>query len=78
MNSEEGDKYIQSAKKHQHRGLQKLKGGEHGDRDEALSYKVNPYNLRTRDYLMRKKVGIGRFVGIKFDVLKDSSSNPKT
>ncbi|KAL6960352.1 hypothetical protein U1Q18_038117 [Sarracenia purpurea var. burkii] len=73
MNSEEADKYIRLVKEQQQRGLQKLKGGEHSDRDGALSYKVDPYNLRTGDYVVHKKVGIGRFVGIKFDLPKDSA-----
>jgi transcription-repair coupling factor (superfamily II helicase) len=34
---------------------------------------VDPYSLRSGDYVVHKKVGIGRFVGIKFDVPKGST-----
>lgn len=67
MDSEEAEKYIQLVKKQQQRGLQKLKGGG------GFSYKVDPYTLRSGDYVVHKKVGIGRFVGIKFDVPKGST-----
>lgn len=66
MESEEADKYIELVKEQQQRGLQKLKGD--------LSYKVDPYTLRSGDYVVHKKVGIGRFVGIKFDI-PNSNSN---
>jgi transcription-repair coupling factor len=63
-------------KEQQERGLQKLKGIRQGTKaagDGAFSYKVDPYSLLSGDYVVHKKVGIGRFVGIKFDVPKDSS-----
>lgn len=69
MDSEEAEKYIRLVKEQQQRGLQKLKGGGGG----GLSYKVDPYTLRSGDYVVHKKVGIGRFVGIKFDVPKGST-----
>lgn len=59
MEAAEADKYLELVKQQQQRGLQKLKGD--------LSYKVDPYTLRSGDYVVHKKVGIGRFVGIKFD-----------
>ncbi|XP_004493106.1 ATP-dependent DNA helicase At3g02060, chloroplastic [Cicer arietinum] len=67
MDTEEADKYIQMVKEQQQRGLQKLKGDREG-KDGSFSYKVDPYTLRSGDYVVHKKVGIGRFVGIKFDV----------
>ncbi|KAK7290583.1 hypothetical protein RIF29_05109 [Crotalaria pallida] len=73
MDSGEADKYIQMVKAQQQRGLQKLKGHKEGTKDGAFSYKVDPYTLRSGDYVVHKKVGIGRFVGIKFDVPKNSS-----
>uniref|UniRef100_A0A1J3DJE3 Transcription-repair-coupling factor n=3 Tax=Noccaea caerulescens TaxID=107243 RepID=A0A1J3DJE3_NOCCA len=75
MDSEEADKYIQMVKEQQERGLQKLKGVRQGTESSAggFSYKVDPYSLLSGDYVVHKKVGIGRFVGIKFDVPKDSS-----
>lgn len=74
MDSEEADKYIQLVKEQQQRGLQKLKGDRtEGASGGAFSYKVDPYTLRSGDYVVHKKVGVGRFVGIKFDVPKDSS-----
>ncbi|XP_010550244.1 PREDICTED: ATP-dependent DNA helicase At3g02060, chloroplastic isoform X2 [Tarenaya hassleriana] len=72
MDSEEADKYIQMVKEQQQRGLQKLKGDGQG-LGGGFSYKVDPYSLRSGDYVVHKKVGVGRFVGIKFDVPKDSS-----
>ncbi|KAK4792311.1 hypothetical protein SAY86_022746 [Trapa natans] len=60
----------------QQRGLQKHKGdrSKNGERGEkGFSYKVDPYTLKSGDYVVHKKVGIGRFVGIKFDVPKGSN-----
>ncbi|KAF5479224.1 hypothetical protein F2P56_000067 [Juglans regia] len=71
MDSDEAEKYIQLVKEQQQRGLQKLKGGGVGG--GGFSYKVDPYTLRSGDYVVHKKVGIGRFVGIKFDVPKGST-----
>ncbi|KAG5416674.1 hypothetical protein IGI04_004241 [Brassica rapa subsp. trilocularis] len=72
MDSKEAEKYIQMVKEQQERGLQKLKGVRPGS-DGGFSYKVDPYTLLSGDYVVHKKVGIGRFVGIKLDVPKDSS-----
>lgn len=78
MDSEEADKYIQLVKEQQQRGLQKLKsdrarqGAPHDAAQPTFSYKVDPYTLHSGDYVVHRKVGIGRFVGIKFDVPKDS------
>jgi RNase P subunit RPR2 len=63
MNSEEAEKYIRLVKEQQQRGLQKLKGG--GGGDGGFSYKVDPYCLRFGDYVVHKKVSIGRFVVFK-------------
>lgn len=80
MDSEEADKYIQMVKQQQQIGLQKLKGkkggggvDDGGDDGSKFSYKADPYSLRSGDYVVHKKVGIGRFVGIKFDVPKSSA-----
>ncbi|KAK2968832.1 hypothetical protein RJ640_028225 [Escallonia rubra] len=76
MDSEEADKYIQLVKEQQQRGLQKLKGDRQGKLTAAgggFGYKVDPYSLRPGDYVVHKKVGVGRFAGIKFDVPKDST-----
>lgn len=75
MDSEEANKYIQLVKEQQHRGLQKLKGAQPSNNNnvDKFSYKVDPYSLRSGDYVVHKKVGVGRFVGIKFDVPKGSS-----
>ncbi|XP_030552631.1 ATP-dependent DNA helicase At3g02060, chloroplastic [Rhodamnia argentea] len=72
MDSEEAEKYIRLVKEQQQRGLQKLKG-DREVKDGVFSYKVDPYELRSGDYVVHKKVGIGRFVGIKFDVPKGSA-----
>ncbi|KAI3472620.1 hypothetical protein Pfo_029191 [Paulownia fortunei] len=73
MDSEEADMYIQLVKDQQQRGLQKLKGDRTGGASGTFSYKVDPYTLRSGDYVVHKKVGVGRFVGVKFDVPKTSS-----
>ncbi|CAN6470507.1 unnamed protein product [Victoria cruziana] len=72
MASVEADKYIQMVKMQQQRGLRKLKGDKDGT-GEGFSYKVDPYTLRPGDYVVHKKVGIGRFVGTRFDVRKGST-----
>ncbi|KAJ7976325.1 ATP-dependent DNA helicase [Quillaja saponaria] len=72
MDSKEADKYIQLVKEQQQRGLQKLKG-DRESKEGSFSYKVDPYTLRSGDYVVHKRVGIGRFVGIKFDVPKNST-----
>ncbi|XP_027350583.1 ATP-dependent DNA helicase At3g02060, chloroplastic isoform X2 [Abrus precatorius] len=74
MDSEEADKYMQMVKEQQQKGLQKLKGVR-GGKDGAFSYRVDPYTLRSGDYVVHNKVGIGRFVGIKFDVPKNSDES---
>ncbi|CAK9311495.1 unnamed protein product [Citrullus colocynthis] len=73
MDSEEADRYIQMVKEQQQRGLQKLKGDRQRKQSDGFNYKVDPYTLRSGDYVVHKKVGIGRFVGIKFDVQKGST-----
>ncbi|KAL5700543.1 hypothetical protein ACHQM5_025970 [Ranunculus cassubicifolius] len=65
FDSKEADKYIELVKEQQHKGLAKLRGGEGGN------YKVDPYSLCEGDYVVHKKVGIGKFVGINFDASKD-------
>ncbi|KAM3286883.1 ATP-dependent DNA helicase, chloroplastic [Capsicum chacoense] len=80
MDSQEADKYIQLVKQQQQRGLQKLKidrarqdGAPPDAPQPTFTYKVDPYTLRSGDYVVHRKVGIGRFVGIKFDLPKDSN-----
>lgn len=79
-NAEEADKYIQLVKEQQQKGLQKLKGDRGGftggvkDSNGEFSYRVDPYTLSSGDYVVHKKVGIGRFVAIKFDVSKGSNT----
>ncbi|XP_062105280.1 ATP-dependent DNA helicase At3g02060, chloroplastic [Humulus lupulus] len=82
MDADEADKYIQLVKEQQQRGLQKLKqrgstAQRKKDEDgiKAFSYKVDPYSLRSGDYVVHKKVGVGRFVGIKFDLPKGSNES---
>ncbi|KAH9618801.1 hypothetical protein KSS87_018762 [Heliosperma pusillum] len=77
MDSKEAEKYIQHVKVQQQKGLEKLKGanreGNVGNGSGVFNYKADPYTLKSGDYVVHKKVGIGRFVGIKFDVPKDGS-----
>lgn len=62
-------------KKQQQRGLQKLKGDAEGD--NGFGYRVDPYSLRQGDYVVHKRVGVGMFVAIKYDVsAKESSAEP--
>ena len=72
MKSEEAEKYIQMVKQQQQRGLKKLKG-EKNDEESGYGYRVDPYTLKQGDYVVHKKVGVGRFVGIKYDVSRDST-----
>ncbi|XP_015570918.1 ATP-dependent DNA helicase At3g02060, chloroplastic [Ricinus communis] len=73
LDSKEADKYIKMVKEQQQRGLQKLKGEKQGKGKGGFSYRVDPYLLNSGDYVVHKKVGVGRFVGIKFDVSKSST-----
>ncbi|XP_074558733.1 ATP-dependent DNA helicase At3g02060, chloroplastic [Curcuma longa] len=75
MDSIEVDKYIRVVKEQQQRGLQKLKGDKISNVG-GFGYQVDPYTLHPGDYVVHKKVGIGKFVAIKFDAPKDSSSGP--
>ena len=72
MDSEEAGKYMKMVKVQQQRGLQKLKGDREST-DGVFSYKVDPYTLRSGHYVVHRKVGVGRFVGMRFDVAKNSS-----
>lgn len=73
MDADEADRYIQMVKEQQQRGLQKLKGDRQKKESDEFNYKADPYTLRSGDYVVHKKVGIGRFVGIRFDVQKSST-----
>lgn len=74
MDSKEAEKYIRLVKEQQQRGLQKLKGDVEGN---GFGYRVDPYSLRPGDYVVHKKVGIGKFLAIKYDVPeKDLSAEP--
>ncbi|KAL2939558.1 hypothetical protein RDABS01_033717 [Bienertia sinuspersici] len=80
LDSKETEKYIQLVKQQQQRGLEKLKQANNnikevkkGENDLGISYKVDPYTLKSGDYVVHKKVGVGRFVGIKFDVPKNGT-----
>ncbi|KAK1369806.1 ATP-dependent DNA helicase, chloroplastic [Heracleum sosnowskyi] len=71
VESGETDKYIEMVKLQQQRGLEKLKSNREAassSGNQGFSYKVDPYTLSPGDYVVHKKVGVGRFVGIKFDV----------
>lgn len=58
----------------QQRGLRELKKGHlqrnsnnnsNGNVDSGFSYKVDPFSLEEGDYVVHKKVGIGRFMSIR-------------
>ncbi|KAL5993629.1 hypothetical protein ACLOJK_040881 [Asimina triloba] len=71
MDSGEAEMYIRKVKEQQQRGLLKLKG-ERAE-GEGFGYRVDPYTLHQGDFVVHKKVGIGKFFGIKFDVPKGST-----
>lgn len=71
MDSKEAEKYIKLVKKQQQRGLMKLKGGVDG-KESGFGYRVDPYSLRAGDYVVHKKVGIGMFVAIKYDLARET------
>lgn len=70
MDTKEAEEYIRMVKRQQQRGLQKLRGDAAAG---GLGYRVDPYKLLPGDYVVHKKVGVGRFVAIKFDIARDSS-----
>lgn len=69
--SYDAEKYIKKVRQQQQLGLQKLKG--QAQEKGGFGYRVDPYSLQPGDYVVHKKVGIGRFVAIKYDVSKNSS-----
>ncbi|XP_047313758.1 ATP-dependent DNA helicase At3g02060, chloroplastic [Impatiens glandulifera] len=76
LDADEAERYIQLVRKQQQKGLHKLKqsrGDQSNGDGSSFSYKVDPYTLHAGDYVVHKKVGIGRFVGIKFDNSKNST-----
>lgn len=74
VDSEEAERYIRIVKDQQQRGLKKLKGDRAGTGNQnGFGYRVDPYTLKSGDYVVHHKVGIGRFVGIKFDISKGES-----
>ncbi|CAA0821268.1 DEAD/DEAH box helicase- putative [Striga hermonthica] len=75
MDSKEADTYIKLVKEQQQRGLQKLMA-QANTANSSTNYKVDPYTLRPGDYVVHKKVGVGRFVGIKFVDASKASSHP--
>lgn len=58
-------------KQQQQRGLLELKKGHmlrkggSNNGDANFSYKVDPFTLEEGDYVVHKKVGIGRFISIR-------------
>ncbi|XP_008776976.2 ATP-dependent DNA helicase At3g02060, chloroplastic isoform X2 [Phoenix dactylifera] len=75
LDSAEAERYIKTVKEQQQRGLQKLKGDVDG-KEGGFGYRADPYSLCPGDYVVHKRVGIGKFVAIKYDVPKNSSSGP--
>lgn len=74
LDSKEAEKYIKLVKQQQQRGLQKLRGRNEGD--GGFGYRVDPYTLQPGDYVVHKKVGIGKFVAIKYDVPAGEVTEP--
>ncbi|KAG0485671.1 hypothetical protein HPP92_009750 [Vanilla planifolia] len=60
-------------RKNKAKGLQKLKGDS--QKNGGFGYWVDPYTLQPGDYVVHRKVGIGRFVAIKDDLSKNSLEN---
>ncbi|KAK8938377.1 hypothetical protein KSP39_PZI011390 [Platanthera zijinensis] len=73
VQSADAEQYIKTVKLQQRVGLLKLKGN--ANEKGGFGYRVDPYSLQPGDYVVHRKVGIGRFVAIKFDVWKSSSES---
>ena len=70
---EETERYIKLVREQQQKGLLKMKQGElKGNNDNNVSYAIDPETLVPGDYVVHKKVGIGRFVGIRYDTTNTS------
>lgn len=70
LNPEETERYIKLVREQRHKGLQKLKQGKlkgNNHHHNNISYAIDPETLVPGDYVVHKKVGIGRFVGIRND-----------
>ncbi|KAH9328410.1 hypothetical protein KI387_000518, partial [Taxus chinensis] len=65
VDPQEAQKYMNIVKEKQKKGLQKLKQAKLEGKDKTLSYAVDPETLVPGDLVVHKKVGVGRFVGIK-------------
>lgn len=78
-NPEETERYIKLVKEQQHKGLQKLKKGElkgnNNNNNNNVSYAIDPETLVPGDYVVHKKVGIGRFVGVRYDTPNTSNGH---
>ncbi|KAI3793837.1 hypothetical protein L1987_36460 [Smallanthus sonchifolius] len=80
VTDEDVDKYIQLVKQQQQRGLRELKKGRlrttgsSSNADAAFSYKVDPFSLEEGDYVVHKKVGIGRFMSIRPSIPEGSTT----
>ncbi|XP_024972423.1 ATP-dependent DNA helicase At3g02060, chloroplastic isoform X1 [Cynara cardunculus var. scolymus] len=80
VTNEEVDKYIQLVKQQQQRGLRELKKGHlitmgaSTDAEAGYSYKVDPFTLEEGDYVVHKKVGIGRFISIRPSIPEGSTA----
>ncbi|KAF3334424.1 Transcription-repair-coupling factor [Carex littledalei] len=64
MGRDEADMYMRMVKEQQQRGLRQLRGEEQKQLG-GFGYRVDPYELQPDDYVVHRKVGIGKFVGIK-------------
>nr|XP_043632041.1 ATP-dependent DNA helicase At3g02060, chloroplastic [Erigeron canadensis] len=82
VTDEEVDKYIQLVKQQQQRGLRELKRGRlraaggsglENNSEGGFSYKVDPFSLEEGDYVVHKKVGIGRFISIRPSIPEGST-----
>nr|ATB19863.1 putative DEAD/DEAH box helicase [Callitropsis funebris] len=65
VNPKEAQIYMDNIKEKRKKGLKKLEQAKLEGKEKTLSYTIDPETLVEGDYVVHKKVGVGRFVGIK-------------
>ncbi|KAJ4752060.1 Transcription-repair-coupling factor [Rhynchospora pubera] len=73
MDPDEAERYMGLVREQQQRGLQMLRGEEQKQLG-GFGYRVDPYQLQPGDYVVHRKVGIGKFVKIQHVVTGEGSS----
>ncbi|KAJ1685610.1 hypothetical protein LUZ63_017000 [Rhynchospora breviuscula] len=73
MDRDEAERYMGMVREQQQRGLQKLRGEEQKQLG-GFGYRVDPCQLQPGDYVVHRKVGIGKFVKIQHVVTGEGPS----